>query len=278
MPKTKFPYYGGKASLLNKILPLIPDHKFYMEVFAGGASVLMAKEPVQNEILNDTNHFVVTFYEVVKTEFDWLKSKVEATMYSRVSHKVATTILLAPHLFSKRQIAWAFYISLVMSFSSILGGAWAIDKYAGKRKRTFLNKRLEFDETIVKRLENVEIESMDAVKLIEKRGVTEDMFIFCDPPYVVNQYKGEKLFVNQGHYKGYTIEDFKRLLDALAKTKAKFLLSSYPSELLDSYIQKYGWSSKSYDKPITASSASNRKRKRKIEVLTANYDINKVNK
>jgi len=249
-----------------------------MEIFAGGASVLFAKEPAPiNEILNDTNEFVVIFYEAAKTDSEWLKSRIEATLYSRTSHKVATMMLKVPYLFTKRQIAWAFYVSLCMSFSGILGGAWAIDKYGGKRKKTFLNKKIDFD-SIVKRLENVEIESIDGVKLIEKRGVTEEMFIFCDPPYVVDKcLDGETLSVNQGHYSGYGVDEFEELLIALSKTKAKFLLTSYPSKLLNSYIQKFGWYSKSYDKPITASSSSNRKRKRKTEIFVANYDLDKIN-
>ena len=275
MPKTLLPYYGGKASLMNIILPMIPPHKYYMEPFAGGASVFFAKEPASgNSILNDRNEFVVTFYEVAKTDFEWLKSRIEATLYSRASHNVATTILKAPHIFSKRRIAWAFYVSLCTSFSGILGGAWAIDKYGGKRKKTFLNKKMEFDNTIVKLLENTEIESIDAVKLIEKRGVTEEMFIFCDPPYVVDKcLDGKSLSVNQGHYSGYGVDEFERLLIALSKTKSKFLLSSYPSNLLSSYINRFGWHSKSFDKPITASNSSNRKRKRKTEIFVANYPL-----
>ena len=44
-----------------------------------------------------------------------------------------------------------------------------------------------------------------------------------------------------GHYDNYTIEDYEMLLKALSKTKGKFLLSSYPSDILTEYTKKHGW-------------------------------------
>lgn len=43
--KTPVTYYGGKQTMVSKILPLIPEHKLYAEPFAGGAAIFWAKEP-----------------------------------------------------------------------------------------------------------------------------------------------------------------------------------------------------------------------------------------
>ena len=43
-----------------------------------------------------------------------------------------------------------------------------------------------------------------------------------------------------GQYKGYTKEDFEKLLKALSEIKGKFLLSSYPSELILKYSKMQG--------------------------------------
>jgi DNA adenine methylase len=262
MPKTPITYYGGKINLVSTIIPLIPPHTIYTEAFFGGGAIFFAKPPSEAETINDTNNMVVNFYEVVKTDFDSLKVKIEATLFSRASYSVALAIYRMPHLFDKIQQAWAFYIGTNMGFSCQIG-SWGYDKYS-KRVKAFQNKKLVFNQDIFKRLEHAQIENNDACKVIKSRD-TEDAFHYADPPYFNS---------NMGHYDGYTAQDFRNLLDTLSNIKGKFLLSSYPSEILNEYIQKNGWYTKIFDKPLSARKALKGKaRGRKIEVLSANYPI-----
>jgi len=262
MPKTPITYYGGKINLLSEILPLIPKHRIYTEAFFGGGAVFFAKEPVGSEIINDTNSIVVNFYEVVKTNFSELKTKIEATLFSRATYTVAHTIYRMPHLFNKLQQAWAFYIATNMGFSCQIA-SWGYDKY-GKRVKAFQNKKIIFNKEVYKRLENVQVENNDACKVIQSRD-TEDAFHYIDPPYIDS---------NQGHYGGYTENDYKLLLDTLSSLKGKFLLSSYPSDILTEYTKQNGWHTKTFNKPISAQKAvTGKTRSRKIEVLTANYPL-----
>jgi DNA adenine methylase len=60
--KTPISYYGGKQSMLKHILPLIPEHKIYVEPFFGGGAVFFGKEPSKVEVINDYNSNVVVFY------------------------------------------------------------------------------------------------------------------------------------------------------------------------------------------------------------------------
>ena len=76
-----------------------------------------------------------------------------------------------------------------------------------------------------------------------------------------------------GHYKGYTEKDFENLLQLLSKIKGKFLLSSYPSEILEKYTKKYKWSTQKIEMPVTIHINRGLKPKVKTEVLTANYEI-----
>jgi len=141
--------------------------------------------------------------------------------------------------------------------------SWGYDKYS-KRVKSFQNKKLRFDPSIAERLENTQIENNDALKVITSRDAV-DAFHYVDPPYINS---------NQGHYDGYTEDDYRRLLDTLSNIKGKFLLSSYPSEILDEYIHKNGWHSICFEKPLSARKAqAGKDRGRKIEVLTANYPI-----
>lgn len=263
MPKTPISYYGGKQNMLRHILPIIPKHAIFTEAFFGGGAVFFAKEKSESEIINDTNVMVTNFYEVCKTDFDSLKQKIEATLFSRATYTVALTMYRMPHLFSKLQLAWAFYIATNMGFGCRIG-SWGFDKY-GKRVKAFVNKKIHFDSSILTRLEDVQVENSDACKVIELYN-TPDAFHYIDPPYIDT---------NQGHYDGYTREDFIKLLQILSQIKGKFLLSSYPSDLLDLYTKEFGWHTKVFKKPLTAKKGviGIKRDSYKIEVLTANYPI-----
>ncbi len=262
MPKTPITYYGGKVNLLKEILPRIPQHKIYTEAFFGGGAVFFAKEPSEAETINDINNMVINFYKVLQTDFEKLQQKIEATLFSRASYAVAIAIYKMPHLFDEIQQAWAFYYATNAGFACSIS-SWGYDKY-GKRTKAFKNKKLRFNTEIQERIENADIESNDALQVIKSRDTLET-FHYVDPPYID---------VNQGHYTGYSREDYVQLLDILSNVKGKFLLSSYPSEILDEYIQKNGWYSIRFEKPLSASKSNNgAKKKRKIEVLTANYPI-----
>jgi DNA adenine methylase len=263
MPKTPITYYGGKVNMLQHILPNIPAHKVYVEPFFGGGAVFFAKEKSQSEIINDLNSFVINFYEVCISDFDNLKAKIEATIFARATYSVANSIYRMPHLFSKLQQAWAFYIATNMGFGCRIG-SWGFDKY-GKRAKAFLNKKLRFDDSIFERLKTAQVENSDAIKIVDLYDVP-DAWFYVDPPYINS---------HMGHYAGYSENDYRQLLERLSLIKGKFLLSSYPSDILEEFILKNGWFIKHFDKPLTAKKGvlGKARDKRKTEVLVANYPL-----
>lgn len=259
--RTPITYYGGKLSLISKILPLIPKHHTYIEPFFGGGALYFAKEKSPSEIINDTSDFVINFYKVLKTNFEELKIKVDSTLYSRVTYKVCLVMYRMPHLFNDLQKAWAFWILTSQGFSGIIG-SWSYDKDSAKAK-TSNNKKLRFTKDLAKRLETTQIENTDALKVITSRD-TINTFNFIDPPYIN---------ADQGHYSGYAEEEYINLLNALTNIKGKFLLTTYHSEILNEYVKKNGWHQIEIEKPLTAYKSKGGKRKRKIEVFTMNYKI-----
>ena len=75
-------WLGGKSKLLKHILPLIPKHMCYVEPFAGGIAVFLAKPPSKIEVLNDLNGDPVTFYPRVKFHADSLLAELEFVLNS----------------------------------------------------------------------------------------------------------------------------------------------------------------------------------------------------
>ena len=261
--KTPISYYGGKQSMLKEILPNIPDHKIYCEPFFGGGAVYWAKDPVKSEVINDVNMNIVNFYEVLKNAYFDLKKRVDATLHSRATYKKALIIYESPELFADDYVirAWAFYVVTNQGFSCKIG-TWGYDR--NKRAYTVQNKIDAFNEHLSTRLKYTQIECNDASKVMLSRD-TPETFHYIDPPYINT---------NQGHYGGYMEEHFRRDLDVIEKLEGKFLLSTYPSEILDEYISRNNWYSKKVEKVLSASNgAKSKTRKKKIEVLTANYPL-----
>jgi DNA adenine methylase len=251
-------YWGGKKLMARHILPLIPTHLTYVEPFFGGGAIFFAKPPSKVEVINDLNKFVVNFFIQVKTNFDALQARIQATPFSRGLYKDALTMYQNPHLFSELEWAWAFWMLCNQGYAGKIG-SWGYGTIDNKRETSIAVKRDTFLEEFKKRLENTQIECDDAVRIITLRD-RPTTFFYVDPPYHN---------ANMGHYGGYTEEHFVNLLTALSKVEGKFLLSSYPSEVLEKFKIANGWHQQEF-RQVTMASPT---RKEKIEVLTSNYPI-----
>lgn len=257
--KTPISYYGGKQSMLKYILPIIPKHKLYIEPFFGGGAVFFGKEKSEVEIINDYNANVSNFYYQLKTNYDELKTMIDATLYSRDTYRNALVVYENPFIFKPIVRAWAFWVATIQGFSNKIG-SWRSSSDSNKSVLCFDNKKINFTKSLTDRLKYVQIENKDTVELI-KRFDSEESFFYLDPPYVDS---------NQGHYGGYTQEHFDELLNTLTTLRGKFLLSSYPNNNLNELRLKHGWFSSDKNMSLSISAT---KGKRKIECLTANFEF-----
>lgn len=247
--------------MLSHILPKIPPHLHYIEPFFGGGAVFWAKEPSFSEVVNDINNRIMTFYKVLKYDFEEIEKLVDETFHSRAQHRESDELYISQKNEVTRQIecAWSVWVQSNMSFGSMIGGGFGYDR-AGKCPLRLANKKNRFTEQYKNRLQRVTIESYDVLKVIRAYD-SPDSFFYLDPPYVSS---------DQGPYKGYQMEDFKALLDACVNLKGKFLLSSYPEELLMEYRNNYGWKAEDHKKTL-AVDGRRKAAKTKVECLTWNY-------
>lgn len=259
--KPPLTYYVGKQKLADKIVAMIPKHRIYCEPFFGGGAVFFAKPPSELEVINDNNGELINFYKVLKSDYKRLNKEIKCTLHSMDYHQAAKIVLGYPKLFNEVKRAWAIWVLANQSFGSMLGGTWRCDLKRNTTPKRLTNKKENFTEEYAKRLEQVQIDNRDAIKVI-KLWDNKDAFFYCDPPY---------FNACMGHYKGYTERDFENLLQTLSEIKGKFILSSYPSEILERYIKKYKWFSKKFEGiPVSVSLG---KRKMKTEVLTGNCKV-----
>jgi len=259
--KTPLSYYGGKQQLAARILGMIPEHLIYCEPFLGGAAVFFAKEPSPVEIINDTNGEIINFYEVLQRDYSALEKEITISLHSRKQHHHAQVIYENPEMFDRIKRAWAVWMLANSSYGCDLEGGFGYDRNGSSSKK-LKNKRVNFSIDYAIRLQQVQIECCDALRIIKSRDTTE-AFFYLDPPYVGS---------HQGHYDGYSQEDFDSLLKVLDGLKGKFLLSSFRNKSLSEYSERNKWETAEFK--MACPMSNNQKSPRgKVEVFTANYPI-----
>ena len=60
--KQVFAYFGGKQGVASKIVSMIPPHKHYVEMFAGGLAVFFKKPNAPWSCVNDLNKDIANLY------------------------------------------------------------------------------------------------------------------------------------------------------------------------------------------------------------------------
>lgn len=219
--KPPISYYGGKQRMSSKIVPLIPKHTVYVEPFAGGATVFFAKPWPQvtnthhyREYLNDKDERIINFYRVLQTPVkrDELIERLQMTLYSEAEHRKAKDLDNGTDV----DRAWAYYVNSQQSFSNVLNTGWKRAIYGRNFQATWANKIAQLPQYL-DRMASVGITCQDALTII-KQYDSPQTFFYCDPPYP---------HAYQGHYAGYTMQDFQALIDTLKDVQGSFLLSNY---------------------------------------------------
>ena len=227
-------YYGGKQRVASKILPYFPRHSVYVEPFAGSAALLFAKpKPVVSnsvayrEVLNDKNDLLINMYRVAIERREELELKIQATLYSQSDYTKAIEIIKNPSDYDDLTKAWAFYVNINQSFANKLNAGWGTGVISRNLSATWHNKTLALPE-ILDRIKDIHVSCEDAIRCIQKWDSPQTLF-YCDPPYPNT---------NQGHYKGYTLDDFKLLCDTLDNIQGSYVLSNYYQKIEPQSAQK----------------------------------------
>lgn len=200
---------------------------------------------------------MVNFHKVIKRDFEGLRSEIDVTLYSEYQYREAKELWVRGEGDNKLLRAWAVFVLSHQCFSGQMGGSWAYADQANLATR-FDNIKQQFDTRYVKRMEHVQIFCRDALNVLVNTD-SEDTFHFVDPPYFNSE---------MAHYDGYTEADFINLLELLSGLKGKFLLTSYPSDVLSRYSEANGWLTINNEMHL---SASHKHGATKNEVFTMNY-------
>lgn len=259
-------WHGGKAYLAKKICSLMPEHIHYVEPFFGGGAVLLAKEPVVSELVNDLNKDLINFWRVLRhpDRFVEFQRMVQMTPLARNEWERARDGL--KEYMDPVEIAWAFF---VFCRQSLAGRMKSFTPPTRTRLRRGMNGNVSEWLSAVDglpevhaRMRRVFVEDMDALKLIPREDGPGTLF-YCDPPYLPETRSSPDIYACE-----MTIEGHVELLRILKACRGKVMLSGYASELYDSELSV--WARHTFDMPNN--SASGETKERKTEVLWCNHE------
>lgn len=232
--KPPVPYFGGKQRIAAEIVALLPAHDHYVEPYAGGLSVFLAKQSAPMETLNDLDGHMVTFWRVLRDRPRDLIAACELTPHSRAEMVLSRDVndgldeievarRVWVHLTQGRSgistlTGWRFYLDGGSTATSIAG---YLDGY---RRRM---------PAAAARLRGAQLECRDALEVIEDYGSKPGTLLYVDPPYLpgLRRSGAYRVEADDVHHAA--------LLEALRGCTAKVALSGYASELYDDALS--GW-------------------------------------
>jgi len=212
--KSVFPYPGGKSQYANWIIDEFPDHDCYVEVFGGGAGVLVNKEPSHIEVYNDIDGDLVHFFETLRDRTDELVKWLQRTPYSRELHERYATeyynghredddVTRAGKFFYLRYTQWGGHIAnkdIYKITRSPKVGSSEASKY---------ERKVDLLDGFADRFRGVNIEQMDWRELVDKYDREETLF-YLDPPYVD---VGDDYYTHEGEFNHSEFVETLRSLD-----------------------------------------------------------------
>lgn len=274
-PPLKWHVDGGKHYLASKLVAMMPRHTHYVEPFAGGLAVLLAKDPEGvSEVVNDTHTDLTRFWQVLQggDSFEQFRRLCEATPFSEAEFdRSAVEFSEFPAgLPGDSDIvrAWRFF---VLCRQSLAGRMKAFAPLSRSRVRRGMNEQASAWLTAVEglpavhqRLKRVVVLNRDAVEVIKGQDGPGTLF-YCDAPYVKATRTAPDVYTHE-----MTDDQHHSLLVALSEVKGTFLLSGYRSKLYDDAARDCGWTKTEFELPNN--SAGGAAKRRMIECVWTNFD------
>lgn len=228
------PYFGGKQKIAQKIIQLFPEHSGYVEPFAGGLSVLLAKPRARLEVVNDLNGHIVTFWRVLRDQPEDLQRVCDLTPHSREEFTLAD---LGDGL-SDLERARRVWVLMTQGRSAIWSSTGWRHYQNGAAPTSFEKYMRAYRDRLhpaADRLRDVQIEQKPALEIITTYGKHVANLLYVDPPYVgETRGSGQRYGVEMKQ-----LDMHAELLEKLDGVAAKVALSGYAHPLYDGALS--GW-------------------------------------
>ncbi len=256
-------WHGGKWYLAPKIVALMPAHTHYVEAFAGGLSVLLAKKPDGvSEVANDINGQLSNFWRVLQREstFAELRRMLEAVPFSETEWHAAEAATDEPV-----ECAARFFIRCRQSLAGRLNCFAPLSRTRTRRgmneqASAWLNA-IDGLPAVHNRLRRVAVLSRDALEVIRQQDGPDTLF-YLDPPYLSETRTADDVYTHEMNTAQHS-----ELLDTIRQCRGNVMLSGYPSAMYDDRLAD--WTRHEFTLPNQA--AGGKSKRRMTEVVWCNF-------
>lgn len=258
--KSPIKWVGGKSKLVDRLIPLVPKHKCYVEVFGGAGWMLFAKEPSTVEVLNDFDSNLMNFWAVVKNAPDQFIRSFNYTLVSRETFNEYKRKYKENDYEDNIEKAHIFYYLVQSGFASDMKNP--VFGCTGYRNRSDLQieKIKENIDNAYNRLIKVTIENKsfeDVLRLYDNKNT----FFYIDPPYRnTKQYAVGK----------FTDEQYKLLAECCKNAKGKWLYTINDDEYIRELFKDFNIMT--HDVYYSVCKTDNGRKDFK-ELIITNYDV-----
>nr|WP_319491793.1 DNA adenine methylase [uncultured Desulfobacter sp.] len=210
--KSPLAYIGGKSKLSKQIIPLIPKHQTYCEVFCGGAWIFFGKQPSKTEVINDFDSNLISFYRVVQNHMEEFLRQFKWCLASREWFEDWKNQLDGRGLTDIQKAARYYYIQRLAYGGRVRNRSYGTQT-EGPPRINLLRLEEEMSE-IYLRLTGVHIENLSWADVIAKYD-SPGTFFYCDPPY----------YLCPDYKHNFILDDFIELAETLKNISGRFMLS-----------------------------------------------------
>lgn len=229
MSAPPFPYFGGKQTLAERIVALLPVARHYVEPFGGSLSVLLAKPRSPMETVNDADGDLMLFWRMLRDQPGELARVCALTPHSRAEHELSYQV---PAGLDELERARRVWVRLTQGRSGVLrrtGWRHYANPHGGSGMPDYLGGYVGRLLPAASRLVGVSLECRPALELVGKYGTYEDVLLYVDPPYLGST----RCWGNQYAHELRSEDQHRELAQALQACRAHVVLSGYPSALYD---------------------------------------------
>lgn len=266
--KPPFPYFGGKMSVAERIVALLPPHRHYVEPYCGSLAVLLAKPPVPIETVNDLDGRIMTFWDVLRTRPGDLQRVCQLTPHSRAEYGRCkdTPVVPGDDLETARRV----WVALTQGIGRALAGRKSGWRHYINPSGTTVGMPAYLDAYVARtaaaaeRIHQVSLESRPALEIITRYRDQPEVLLYIDPPYLGTARSSDN---NEYGHEMRGSGDHAELAAALTDTAAAVVVSGYPSPLYDALYS--GW----HRAQFATYSGNAAGARRRIEVLWSNRPL-----